>query len=105
NVYISVDGVDAAGETVGNYGFVDGDGDGEFLGFTGAGGVTTVFNPPNSTNTDVVGITASGEIFGDYTDQFNRQHGFTTVNGVTTPFDIGTATSTTISGINSVGTI
>ena len=45
-VYISADGVDAAGDAVGNYGNVDGEGDGTFHGFTAEGGTGTTFDPP-----------------------------------------------------------
>src|SRR5580704_13420021 len=72
--YISVDGVDAAGLAVGNFGNVDGDGDGTFHGFAAqAGGSYTIDDPPGSSNTDIVGITPGGEIFGDYVDFANKQ--------------------------------
>jgi len=104
--YISVNGVDAAGEAVGNYGNVDGDGDGTFHGFTAqAGGSFATYDPPNSTNTDVVGITSAGEIFGDYVDNLNRQYGFVDNNGVFTQINVFLANSTTVSGVNDAGVI
>ena len=104
-VYISADGVDAAGEAVGNYGNVDGEGDGTFDGFVTDGPVGTTYDPPGSTNTDVVGITSSGEIFGDYVDNINRQHGFVDKAGVVTKIDVVLANSTTVSGVNDAGVI
>ena len=86
--YISADGVDAAGEAVGNYGNVDGDGDGTFDGFVTEGSSGTTYNPPGSTNTDVVGITSSGEIFGNYVDNVLHQHGFVDNAGVVTKVDV-----------------
>jgi hypothetical protein len=104
--YISVNGVDAAGEAVGNYGNVDGDGDGTFHGFTAqAGGSFATYDPPNSTNTDVVGITSTGEIFGDYVDNLNRQYGFVDNNGFFTQINVFLANSTTVSGVNDAGVI
>src|ERR1700722_19626144 len=104
--YISTDGVDAAGEAVGNYGNVDGEGDGTFHGFTAqAGGSFTTFDPLGSTNTDVVGITPTGEIFGDYVDNANRQHGFVDNDGVVTPINVFLANGATVNGVNDGGVI
>jgi hypothetical protein len=98
---ISVNGVDAAGEAVGNYGYVDGDGDQHFHGLTASAGSGSgvTFDPPGSSNTDVIGITAGGKIFGDYTDFKNQQHGFVDNNGVVTVIDAFLASSTTLYGI------
>src|ERR1700721_163933 len=104
-VYISADGVDAAGEAVGNYGYTDGDDDGYFHGFTANSSVGTTFDPPGSSNTDVVGITPSGEIFGEYVDYFNRQHGFVDIGGVVEQVDVFLASATTVYGVNDAGTI
>jgi hypothetical protein len=83
--YISVDGVDAAGEAVGNYGNVDGLGDGTFHGLTAtANGNGINYDPSGSSNTDIVGITSGGEIFGNYVDNANKQHGFVDNSGVVT---------------------
>src|SRR5665213_1074362 len=103
--YISVDGDDAAGEAVGNYGSVDGDGDGTFHGLTATGSNGITSDPPGSSNTDIVGITSSGEIFGDYVDWENRQHGFVETNGVVTPVDIFLANSTVVDGVTNAGVI
>jgi 20S proteasome alpha/beta subunit len=104
--YVSADGVDLAGEAVGNFGNVDGDGDGTFHGFTAqAGGSFNTFDPPNSTNTNVEGITSSGEIFGTYTDNLNRQYGFVDNGGVVTQINEFLANSTTIDGVNDGGVI
>jgi|GEM_PF-1563551 len=103
--YISVDGVDAAGEAVGNYGNVDGDGDGTFYGFVATGSNGTPSDPPGSSNTDIVGITSGGEIFGDYVDYENRSHGFVETNGVVTTVDVFLANSTTVSGVTNAGVI
>jgi D-glycero-D-manno-heptose 1,7-bisphosphate phosphatase len=85
---------------------VDGDGDGTFHGFTAqAGGSFATYDPPNSTNTDVVGITSTGEIFGDYVDNLNRQYGFVDNNGVFTQINVFLANSTTVSGVNDAGVI
>jgi hypothetical protein len=104
-VYISVDGVDAAGEAVGNYGNVDGEGDGTFHGLIANDGVGTTFDPPNSTNTDVVGITSAGEIFGDYVDNVLKQHGFVDNDDTVTQVDVFLANSTTVNGVNDAGVI
>ncbi|WP_159007893.1 hypothetical protein [Bradyrhizobium sp. S69] len=103
--YISADGVDAAGEAVGNYGNVDGEGDGTFDGFVTEGSSGITYNPPGSTNTDVVGITSSGEIFGDYVDNVLHQHGFVDNAGVVTKVDVFLANSTTVDGVNGSGVI
>src|SRR5262249_1519557 len=73
-VYISVDGIDAAGLAVGNFG----DATGDWHGFTVSPSAPfTQTDPPlSSNNTEIVGITHSGEIYGDYTDWSNKQHGF-----------------------------
>ena len=104
-VYISADGVDAAGDAVGNYGNVDGEGDGTFHGFTAEGGTGTTFDPPGSSNTDIAGITSTGEIFGDYVDFANKQHGFVVNNGVVTTIDVFLANSTTVFGVTGSGLI
>jgi probable HAF family extracellular repeat protein len=101
--FISVNGVDAAGEAVGNYGNVDGDG--TFSGFVAPNNVGTTFNPPNSSNTDVVGITSNGEIFGDYTDEENRNHGFVDIGGGVETVDVFLATATNVYGVNDAGVI
>jgi VCBS repeat-containing protein len=103
--YVSVSGVDAAGEAVGSYGYTDGDGDSYFHGFTATGTVGTTFDPPGSSNTNGIGITAGGEIFGDYVDQFNRQHGFVDINGVFQQIDVSLASSTVVDGVTNAGTI
>jgi hypothetical protein len=105
--YISVDGVDAAGEAVGNYGNVDGEGDGTFHGLIAdpGSGSGSNFDPAGSTNTDVVGITSAGEIFGDYVDNVLKQHGFVDNNGTITPVDVFLANSTTVNGVNDAGVI
>src|ERR1700728_3314197 len=72
DIYTSADGIDAAEDVVGNYGDAV---DAIFHGFVYSGGVGTTFDPPNSSNTNVAGITYSGEIFGEFTDEENRQHG------------------------------
>ena len=98
---ISIDGVDASGEAVGNYG--DGS-TGIFHGIIAVkNGPTNTYDPPNSSNTDIVGITDAGEIFGDYTDWANRQHGFVDIGGVTTTIDFPFANATTISGATQTG--
>jgi hypothetical protein len=104
--YISADGVDAAGEVVGNYGNVDGEGDSDFSGFTAESSVGITFNPPDSSNTDVVGITAGGEIFGNYTDGLNlKQYGFVDDNGVFQQINVFLANSTNVLGVSATGEI
>ncbi len=105
DTYVSVSGVDAAGEAVGSYGFTDGDGDSYFHGFTATGSVGTTFDPPGSSNTNGIGITANGEIYGDYVDQFNRQNGFVDINGVFQQIDVFLASSTIVDGVTNAGTI
>src|ERR1700733_13331968 len=81
--YISADGVDLAGEAVGDYGNVDGDGDGTFHGLTAqAVGSCPTLEPLGAANTEVVRITTSGEIFGNYVDIVLKQHGFVDNGGV-----------------------
>jgi hypothetical protein len=103
--YVSVSGVDAAGEAVGSYGYTDGDGDSYFHGFTATGSVGTTFDPPGSSNTDGIGITAGGEIFGSYVDEENRQHGFVVINGVFQQIDAFLASTTVVAGVTNAGTI
>ena len=98
-VYISVTGVDAAGEAVGTYGDVDLD----YHGFVVQGASGTPFDPPGASTTGFVGITASGEIFGDYVDEFNKQHGFVDNNGVVTQINAILASSTTVIGVTGTG--
>src|ERR1700761_4213528 len=100
-VYISVDGVDSSGLAVGNFGDIDGDSHG----FTVVqDGPFTQYDPPTSSNqTDILGITSSGEIYGDFTDWSNVQHGFVASGGVTTTIDVPFATATDISGITASG--
>jgi hypothetical protein len=112
--YISVDGVDAAGLAVGNYGNVDGDGDGTFHGLTAqAGGSFMTLDPPGSTNT-AAAISQNGVIFGDYT-YLNHQYGFVDNGGVFTTFDNGIgepfpptvplAISTDVDGVTNAGVV
>jgi len=100
-VYISVNGVDAAGEAIGNYG----DSDGIFHGFTANSGTPVIFDPPGSSNTNLGGITDSGEIFGNYTNQFNQQVGFTYSNGIFTTINATLANTTTVFGVTADGTV
>ena len=85
--YIGVSGVDAAGEAVGYYGNVDGDGDGTYHGFIATAADGSPYDPPDSSNTNGMFITATGEIYGDYVDYSNRQHGFTDSGGDFTTVD------------------
>jgi hypothetical protein len=94
-IYISVNGVDAAGLTVGNYG----DSNDEFHGFTADSGTPVILDPPDSSNTDLGGITASGEIFGNYTSFQNQQVGFVYDNGSFITVDAPLAQETTVFGI------
>ena len=104
--YISVDGVDAAGEAVGNYGNVDGEGDQTFYGLTAAAnGNGVTYNPPNSSNTDVIGITSGGEIFGNYTDNENSQRAFVDNGGTVSLINVLFSNNTSISGVNDSGLI
>ena len=100
-VYISVVGVDAAGLAVGNVGDTDGDSHG----FTVAPDQPwTQYDPPTSSNqTDILGITSSGEIYGDFTDWSNVQHGFVVSGGVTTTIDVPFSSATNIAGITASG--
>src|ERR1700679_4168554 len=82
-VYISVAGVDAAGLAVGNYG----DSDDDFHGFTANSGTPVIFDPPDSTNTNIGCITNSGEIFGNYASFQNQAVGFVYNNGAFTIID------------------
>ncbi len=105
DAYVAADGIDAAGEVVGSYGYTDGDDDSYFHGFTATGSVGTTFDPPGSSNTNGIGITAGGEIFGDYVDWENRQHGFVDINGVFQQIDVFLASSTVVDGVTNAGTI
>jgi len=96
-VYISVNGVDAAGLAVGNYG----DGNDEFHGFTANSGAPAIFDPPDSSNTDLGGITSSGEIFGNYTSFQNQQVGFVYNNGTFITVSAPLAQETTVFGVTS----
>ena len=105
--YISVGGVDNAGKVVGTYGSSDGDGDSTFYGFFAApgSGNDIPFNWSTASNTEMVGITPDGVMFGDYTDFANHQHGFIVKNGVTSNYDIVLAQSTTIDGVTDSGVV
>ena len=94
-VYISVSGVDAAGLAVGNYGDINDD----FHGFTANSGTPVIFDPPDSSNTDLGGITSSGEIFGNYTSFQNQQVGFVYNNGVFLTIGAPLAQETTVFGV------
>lgn len=94
-VYISVSGVDDAGLAVGNYG----DSNDDFHGFTANSGAPLIFDPPDSSNTDVGGVTASGEIFGNYTSFQNQQVGFVYNNGTFTTITAPLAQETTVFGV------
>jgi hypothetical protein len=94
-VYISVSGADAAGLAIGNYG----DSDGDFHGFTANSGIPVIFDPTDSSNTDLGGITASGEIFGNYTNFTNQKVAFVYNNGVFTTIDAPLAQETTVFGV------
>lgn len=100
-VYISVNGVDAAGLAVGNYGDTNDD----FHGFTANSGTPVIFDPPGSSNTNVGGITASGEIYGNYTNQYNQQVGFTYANGTFALIDAPLAEATTVFGVTGGGEV
>jgi hypothetical protein len=100
-VYVSVDGVDAAGEAVGNYG----DADSDFYGFAAEGSTGTTFNLPQASSVAIVGVTAGGEIYGDYVNQFNGQDGFIDNNGVVTEIDPPLASTTDVTGVASNGDI
>jgi hypothetical protein len=94
-VYISVAGVDAAGLAVGNYG----DSNNDFHGFTANSATPVIFDPPNSSNTNVGGVTSSGEIFGNDTNFQNQQVGFVYNNGTFTVIDAPLAQATTVFGV------
>ena len=105
NTDIGATGGDAAGEAVGYYGYVDGDGDPQFQAFTYDNGTLTNFEPPLSTNNQSIGITDSGEIFGTFIDNKNVQRGFIYSNGSFTTISEFLAKSTAVSGISSNGTV
>ncbi len=105
NTYISVTGVDAAGEAVGYYGFVDGDGDSTDYAFVGTGGVATRYAIPGASNLIGIGVTSSGEIWGSYTDNYNRDQGFVVINGVVDEFAAPLATATYVTGVTDGGVI
>ena len=103
--YVSANGIDTAGQVVGTYGYSDGDGDSYFHGFTATGTFGTTFDPPNSSNTNGIGITAGGEIFGSFVDWENRQHGFVYINGVFQQVDAFLASTTVVDGVTDAGLI
>ena len=94
-VFISVAGVDAAGLAVGNYG----DSNDDFHGFTANSGTPVVFDPPDSSNTNVGGVTSVGEIFGNDTNFQNQEVGFVYNNGTFTVIDAPLAQATTVFGV------
>ena len=62
--YIAVDGVDAAGEAVGDYGGAGGN----FQGFVATNGIAASFTVSGASYTIIIGVTAGGEIYGNYLD-------------------------------------
>ena len=105
NTDIGATGGDAAGDVVGYYGYVDGDGDPQFQAFTYDNGTLTNLNPPLSTNNQSIGITDSGEIFGTFVDNKNVERGFTYGNGTFTTISEFLAKSTAVSGVSNNGTV
>jgi hypothetical protein len=99
--YIVVDGVDAAGQAVGDYGDISAD----FQGFVATNGIATSFSALGASYTAIIGITAAGEIYGNYVDSAGKQHGFLDNNGTITTVDVPLASSTSIYGVNAAGTI
>ncbi len=99
--YIVVDGVDAAGQAVGDYG----DASDYFQGFVATNGIATSFTALGASYTAIIGVTAGGEIYGNYVDSANKQHGFLDNNGTITTVDVPLASSTSIYGVNAAGTI
>ena len=101
-VYNYLSGVDPAAVAVGTYSDMDQDS----LGYVAINGVSKPFNPPGSSSTESLGITDTGEIFGDYIDEYNRQQAFTYANGTFTTINDYLATDgTTIDGVNDAGVI
>jgi hypothetical protein len=80
---------------------------GRDFGFVDSGGTITTINIPNSQATSVVGITPSGEVFGNYAPGSNQagSHGFTYQDGTVTLIDPPGAVYAWISGIDSAGDI
>jgi len=101
HIYIVVDGVDASGQAVGDYGGISGN----FSGFIAVNGIATTFAAPGAGYTAIVGITAAGEIYGNYVDSSGKQHGFLDNNGTITTLDVPSAFSTSIDGVNAAGTV
>ncbi|MGA8169895.1 MAG: DUF4214 domain-containing protein [Methylocystis sp.] len=105
NVYISATGVDAAGEVVGYYGSVDGEGDSTDYAFVATGGIATTYNISGASNIIGIGVTSSGEIWGSYTDNYNRDYGFVVINGALDEFNVPAATATYVTGVTDGGVI
>ena len=103
--YAAVTGVDAAGEAVGYYGSSDDMGDSDDVGFTAVSGVVTTLDVPNASTADISGITASGEIFGNYTSTGNENFGFVVNHGAVDEFNVPFAVSTSLDGVNDDGVI
>jgi hypothetical protein len=108
--YIGVEGVDAAGDAVGTYGYSDGNGDSYNHGFIAlsSAGIGETFDPPGSSNTESVGITAGGIIFGNYINEFNVQVGFVDNSGVVTQVNVPASWQsllTTLDGVDAAGEI
>ncbi len=99
--YIAVDGVDAAGEAVGDYGGAGGN----FQGFVATNGIAASFTVSGASYTIIIGVTAGGEIYGNYLDSAGKQHGFLDYNGTITTVDAPSASSTSIYGVNAAGTV
>lgn len=99
-----VNGINSAGELVGNY---YSDGSPNTYGFTDVNGTfTTLSDPASAINTDPTGINDAGQIVGTYYDSNSAAHGLLYQNHIYTSIDDPAGVhGTMVNGINNAGEI
>jgi probable HAF family extracellular repeat protein len=104
NGYTAANGINNAGQVVGDYETTYGSNDQGFL-YNGSS-YTTISDPLGVNGTVAEGINDNGVIVGFFTDASNKQHGFIDNNGVFTTIDnpLG-VNGTSLNGINNAGEV
>ena len=98
---IRITGHDAAGEAVGYYGVTDGYGDSTDVAFSATNGVAATYYIPGVSSINGMGVTESGEIWGNVSIDF----AFVVIGGVPDVFGVPGATASYVTGVNNCGSI